>query len=222
MIENPGEITITLESEERKFGYEAMGIGYNSSDQEIIDALSPMIEEDVGLDLASEFSNGNWTLKRIDSSQNIYVFPKSTAGMAWGLITYSDALVRQTVKVVITAAENGYVVRLTGSVKEAKRAILNNEYNIEKEFVYDSLSEGIEEITKFFDKLDKSKDIVNTQLKVLVNGNIFKIIELLPDDSKDVDKVAVVALQHVPDKLLTRQYKIEFVESKSINFIFVH
>ncbi len=80
-MSNPiGEITVTLESEERKYPYDTLGVGYSSSDQEIIDALDPMLEEDVGMHIADEFSRGNWTLKRVDSSQNIYVFPKSTAG----------------------------------------------------------------------------------------------------------------------------------------------
>lgn len=81
MRATPGEITVTLESEERKYPYDQLGVGYASTDQEIIDALDPMISEDVGVEIADEFSRGNWTLKRVDSSQNIYVFPKSTAGV---------------------------------------------------------------------------------------------------------------------------------------------
>lgn len=81
MRETPGEITVTLESEERKFPYDQLGVGYASNDQEILDALTPMLEEDVGINLADEHRSGNWTIKRVDSSQNIYVFPKSTAGV---------------------------------------------------------------------------------------------------------------------------------------------
>lgn len=80
MTETPGEITVTLESEERKYPYDQLGVGYASTDQEIIDALDPMISEDVGVEIGDEFARGNWTIKRVDSSQNIYVFPKSTAG----------------------------------------------------------------------------------------------------------------------------------------------
>lgn len=81
MTDVPGEITVTLESEERKFPYDQLGVGYASSDQEILDALTPMLEEDVGINLSDEHANGSWTIKRVDSSQNIYVFPKSTAGV---------------------------------------------------------------------------------------------------------------------------------------------
>ena len=80
MVNTPGEITVTLESEERKYPYDQLGVGYASTDQEIMAALDPMLLEDVGMNIAQEFSRGNWTIKRVDSSQNIYVFPKSTAG----------------------------------------------------------------------------------------------------------------------------------------------
>jgi len=78
---NEGEITITLESEERKYSYDQLGVDYNSSDREIIDALDSMLLEDVGINIADEFDNGNWSIKKVDSSHNIYVFPKSTAGL---------------------------------------------------------------------------------------------------------------------------------------------
>jgi len=79
-IENIGEITVTLESEDRKFAYDQLSVGYGSTDQEIVDALTPVLEEDVGINLANEFDSGSWSIKRADSSQNIYVYPKSTAG----------------------------------------------------------------------------------------------------------------------------------------------
>lgn len=80
MNEIIGEITITLESEERKYPYEQLGLTYESSDSDIISALSSMLKEDVGIDLGQEYDDGEWTIKRVDSSQNIYIFPKSTAG----------------------------------------------------------------------------------------------------------------------------------------------
>ena len=61
-----GEITITLESEERKYQYEQLEVGFDSADNEIIDAISPMLEEDTGMNLKEEFESGNWMIKRID------------------------------------------------------------------------------------------------------------------------------------------------------------
>ena len=84
MTENneAGQITITLESDERNYSYETMGLTYESTDQEIIAALSPVVAEDVGIDMSDQYEDGYWTLKRIESTQNIYVVPKSTAGYA--------------------------------------------------------------------------------------------------------------------------------------------
>lgn len=80
MVNTPGEIIITLESEERHYPYETLGVGYESTDNEIVGAVSPMLSEDVGIEIDDEFRSGNWTVKRVESSQNIYIFPKSTAG----------------------------------------------------------------------------------------------------------------------------------------------
>ncbi len=80
IVTQPGEIIITLESEERRYTYEQLGVGYDSSDDAIVAAVGPMLTEDVGMNLESEFRNGGWTIKKVDSSQNTYIFPKSTAG----------------------------------------------------------------------------------------------------------------------------------------------
>ena len=75
-----GQITITLENDERNYSYDTMGLTYESTDQEIISALAPVVAEDVGIDMSDQYEDGYWTLKRIESTKNIYVFPKSTAG----------------------------------------------------------------------------------------------------------------------------------------------
>lgn len=80
MVETLGEITVTLESDERKYSYDSLSVNFNSSDSEIISALTPVLSEDTGVNMQEEFEDGYWTVKRIDSTQNIYVFPKSTAG----------------------------------------------------------------------------------------------------------------------------------------------
>lgn len=80
MENTTGAITITLENDEREYGFDQLGVNFNTPDSEIIAAMAPTIREEFGLDLASELNNGYWTVKRVDSSQNIYIFPKSTAG----------------------------------------------------------------------------------------------------------------------------------------------
>ena len=77
-MENNGEIIVTLASDEKHYDYERLSVNFESSDDEIISAINPILEEEEGTSLDSN----DCTLKRVDSSQNIYVFPKSTAGRA--------------------------------------------------------------------------------------------------------------------------------------------
>lgn len=76
----PGEIIVTLASTEKHYTYAQLGVGYNSTDKEILDALKPVLLEEEGFNIEEEQEDGYFTLKRVDSSQNIFVFPKSTAG----------------------------------------------------------------------------------------------------------------------------------------------
>jgi hypothetical protein len=79
-MDTPGEIIVTLSSEDKHYPYDRLSVGYDSTDQEILDALAPVLLEEEGFDIRQEQSDGSFTIKRVDSSQNIYVFPKSTAG----------------------------------------------------------------------------------------------------------------------------------------------
>lgn len=75
------EVIVTLASEDKHFDFDRLSIGYDSTDQEILDALAPVLMEEEGFDIREEQRDGYFTIKRSDSSQNIYVFPKSTAGV---------------------------------------------------------------------------------------------------------------------------------------------
>lgn len=74
-----GKITVILEGEDRTFDYNALGVAYDSPDEDIIDALTPIFQEE-GIDLKSEWQDGGYMIKRSDNSQNIHLYPKSTAG----------------------------------------------------------------------------------------------------------------------------------------------
>ncbi len=76
----PGEVIVTLSSTEKHYAYDQLSVGYDSTDKEILDALKPVLLEDEGFNIEEEQEDGYFTIKRVDSSQNIYVFPKSTAG----------------------------------------------------------------------------------------------------------------------------------------------
>jgi len=80
MVDIIGEITITLDSVDRKYQYETYGVTFDSTDEEIVDALSPDLAESEGFNLREEYEEGAYTIKRMQDSKNIYIFPKSTAG----------------------------------------------------------------------------------------------------------------------------------------------
>jgi hypothetical protein len=73
-----GEIIVTLENEERHYAYGTLGVTFDSTDQEILDAVAPVIEEDTGIDILED---ALYTVKSVTGSQNKYCFPKSPAGV---------------------------------------------------------------------------------------------------------------------------------------------
>ena len=75
------EIIITLENEEKHYDFERLSVDFNSSDSEILSAVAPVVLEETGFDIEEENGDNYFTVKRVDSSQNIYLFPKSTAGV---------------------------------------------------------------------------------------------------------------------------------------------
>ena len=81
MTEEIGKIIITLESTDKSYDFEPLSVSFESTDEEIIEALSPILEEEEGFNLKEEYEDGNYTIKRADNSGNLYIFPKSTAGV---------------------------------------------------------------------------------------------------------------------------------------------
>ncbi len=80
MTNTPGSIIVTLASTEKHYTFEQLSVGFDSTDQEILDAVAPVILEEEGLNIKEEQEDGYYTIKRIQDSQNIFLFPKSTAG----------------------------------------------------------------------------------------------------------------------------------------------
>lgn len=75
------EVIVTMASSEKHYAFDKLSIGFNSTDSEILDALAPVLLEEEGFDIRQEQRDGYFTIKKVDDSQNIYVFPKSTAGL---------------------------------------------------------------------------------------------------------------------------------------------
>jgi len=79
VVQQPtGEIILTLESEERHLPYGDFGLTFDSTDAEVIEAVAPMIEEEVGVDIRED---NLYTVKSVQASQNKYLFAKSPAGI---------------------------------------------------------------------------------------------------------------------------------------------
>lgn len=74
-------LIVTLESQEIEYDLDQLSLNYTeSSDEEILQAVEGSISEQ-GHSLKSEGYGWVYVVKRVDESQNIYVFPKSPAGM---------------------------------------------------------------------------------------------------------------------------------------------
>jgi hypothetical protein len=79
MTDEQGKIIVTLESTEKHYDYEQLSLTFDSTDEEILDAIAPVILEQDGINIKEDDEN-LYTVKRIEDSGNIYVFPKSVAG----------------------------------------------------------------------------------------------------------------------------------------------
>ena len=82
-----GKITVTLQSEEKKFDFSdtenatdpQLDVTFDSTPEEILDAVQKPLLEEYGLNI-KEDDQHIYTVKKIESTKNIYCFPKSPAG----------------------------------------------------------------------------------------------------------------------------------------------
>ena len=77
--ENEGNVVVVVESEEKTFTYDELGINFESSSEEILKAVQPAILEATGVNI-EEDDEEIYAVKKIDTSKKIYIFPKSGAG----------------------------------------------------------------------------------------------------------------------------------------------
>ncbi len=81
MTDVVGEIIITLASQEKHYSYGRLSVSFDSTDEEILDAVQPVVLEETGINILEDRSEGNYTIKRVEESKNLYIFPKSVAGI---------------------------------------------------------------------------------------------------------------------------------------------
>ncbi len=80
MDEQQGKIIVTIESQERDFEFEDLSVTFDSTPQEILAAVQPVILEQTGVNILED-DDTLYTVKKMDNSGNVYVFPKSPAGI---------------------------------------------------------------------------------------------------------------------------------------------
>jgi len=74
------QVIVTLESTEKSYDLEELGITFESSSEEILEAVQPVILEETGVNILEDDEDSLYTVKKIEDSKNIYLFPKSPAG----------------------------------------------------------------------------------------------------------------------------------------------
>lgn len=72
-----GKLIVTVESEDREYDFDTLSITFDSSAEDILEAVKPIVLEDTGVNILED---GLYTVKKADNSGNVYVFPKSPAG----------------------------------------------------------------------------------------------------------------------------------------------
>lgn len=80
MSEQTGEIVLILNSTEKHFQYADFNLTFESTDKEVLDALSPRVLEEEGFNLNASIDDQEYTIKRQEDSKMCFIYPKSTAG----------------------------------------------------------------------------------------------------------------------------------------------
>ena len=79
MVEIVGEIIVVLESAEKHYSYDQLGLTFESSDEEVLKAIQPVILEETGINILED-DEELYTVRSVEESKTKYVFPKSPAG----------------------------------------------------------------------------------------------------------------------------------------------
>ncbi len=74
-----GRVIVTLESEEVVYPYGEIGLTFESDDSEVLEAVQPSILEKTGVNILED-NEQLFTVRKVASSNNTYVFAKSPAG----------------------------------------------------------------------------------------------------------------------------------------------
>lgn len=74
------ELTIILDGRNQKFPFETLGISLESTEREIIAAVSSIVMEEHGVNINDENGETAYTVRKAMNSGEIYVYPKTVMG----------------------------------------------------------------------------------------------------------------------------------------------
>ena len=75
-----GKIVVVLEGQERELNFSDYNVTFDSTDSEILEAISPRILEETGINLQESEDESYYTVKKMENTGNVMIFPKSTMG----------------------------------------------------------------------------------------------------------------------------------------------
>lgn len=76
-----GNIIVIIESEDKPYEFDDLSLTFDSEPEEILEAVQPVILEDTGFNIQDESGTWLYAVTKKENSGNIYVLPKSPAGI---------------------------------------------------------------------------------------------------------------------------------------------
>ena len=74
-----GQIIVTMENQEKAYDYETLGVSFDSTPEEILAAVQPVVLEEFGLNIKDEGGSYIYLAKKLTSNESFVLFPKSVA-----------------------------------------------------------------------------------------------------------------------------------------------
>ena len=79
MVQN--KLVIAINGMDQYMAYSQLGLSFESSSNEILEAVRPIVQEGFKVDIRDEYNNWLYKVTKTTNNQNIYIIPNSTAGL---------------------------------------------------------------------------------------------------------------------------------------------
>jgi hypothetical protein len=70
------KLFVVIEGEEIQFDYRTLGLTFESSEEEIMNKIVPIVQEDKGVDITDTYK-----VRKSITNENIFIYPNSVAGV---------------------------------------------------------------------------------------------------------------------------------------------